>query len=294
MTVAGALLCFVAEVRGGAAADAVLAVLDDSAAAISAFETGPGAWRIEAYPRAPLLAPGLTARLSLAAAANGGVLVSVAEQSLPERDWVAVNRLSFPPLRIGRFLVHGSHHPRLVPGGMIGIMIDAAAAFGTGEHPSTRGCLTALVALSHRRRFRRPLDIGTGTGILAIAAAKILRRPVVARDLDPGAVRVAGVNAKGNAVAPLLRVAPAPGYRGRGLRRHRYDLVFANILAAPLALMAVDLARKLAPDGRAILSGLLRRQEPLVLTPHRGRGLVLERRVVIDGWSTLILRRRYG
>jgi ribosomal protein L11 methyltransferase len=295
MTVARASLCFVVEVRGRAAAEAILGVLEDYAAAISAFETGPGAWRIEAYPRAPLLAPALTARLSLVAAVNGGVLVSVAERFLPECDWATLNRLSFPPIRIGRFLVYGSHHRRRVPGGMIGIMIDAAAAFGTGEHPSTRGCLEAFVALAQRRRFRRPLDIGTGTGILAIAAAKMLRRPVVARDLDPGAVRIASVNANWNAVAPLLRIAAAPGYRGRDLRRRRYDLVFANILAAPLALMAVDLARTLAPGGRAIVSGLLRRQEPLVLTPHRGRGLVLERRRVIDGWSTLILRppRRY-
>jgi ribosomal protein L11 methyltransferase len=289
---AAAPLYFVVEVRGGAAADAVVAVLEDKAAAISAFEIGPGAWRIEAYPSAPLLAPALTARLSLAAAVNGGVLVSVAEQSLPERDWVALNRLSFPPMRIGRFLVHGSHHSPRISGGMIGIMIDAAAAFGTGEHPSTRGCLLALDELSRQRRFRRPLDIGTGTGILAIAAAKLLRRPVVARDFDPGAVRIAGDNAARNGVAPLVRVAAAPGYRGRDLRRRRCDLVFANILARPLALQAVDLARILAPGARAVLSGLLSRQEGVVLAPHRGRGLVLERRLVIDGWSTLILRRR--
>jgi ribosomal protein L11 methyltransferase len=175
---------------------------------------------------------------------------------------------------------------------MIGIAVDAAAAFGTGEHPSTRACLLAFDALARRRRFRRQLDLGTGTGILAIAAAKLLHRTVVARDIDPGAVAIARHNVAHNGVARLVRIGRAPGYQGRELRRKRYDLVFANILAGPLALLAADLARRLMPGGRAVLSGLLRRQEPIVLAPHRGCGIVLERRLVVDGWSTLILRPR--
>lgn len=285
----------VAEVRGAEAAGAVISILDNLTAALSAFETAPQAWHIEAYPPVRLLTPELTARLSLAAAAAGGWLVAIAEKTLPERDWLAENRLSFPPLRIGRFFVYGSHYRGGVPAGTIGIAVDAAAAFGTGEHPSTRACLLALDGLARRRRFRRPIDIGTGTGILAIATAKTLRRPVVASDLDPGAVRIARHNIARNAVAGLVRVGRAPGYCGRDLRRRRHDLVFANILAGPLALLAADLARRLAPGGRAVLSGLLRRQEPIVLAPHRGCGIVLERRLVVDGWSTLILRprRRY-
>jgi ribosomal protein L11 methyltransferase len=282
----------VAEVQGADAANAVLEVLDDVAVALSAFETAPQAWHIEAYPPMPRLTPELTARLSLAAAAAGGALVDIAETALSERDWLAENRLAFPPLRIARFFVYGSHYRGGAPPGTIGILVDAAAAFGTGEHPSTRTCLMALDGLARRRRFRRPLDIGTGTGILAIAAAKTLRRRVVARDIDPGAVRVAGRNIARNGVAPLVRIGQAPGYRGRDLRGKRYDLVFANILAAPLAAMAADLARRLAPGGRAVLSGLLRRQEPIVLAPHRGLGIVLDRRLVVDGWSTLVLRAR--
>jgi ribosomal protein L11 methyltransferase len=291
MTVAATPWQLVAEVRGAAAAGAVFPLLDDIAATWSAFETAPEVWRFEAYPSVPRLTPELTARLSLAAAAAGGALVALAEIPLPERDWLLENRLAFPPLEIGRFFVHGSHH-RGVPAGILGIAVDATAAFGTGEHPSTRGCLLALDALARRRRFRRPLDIGTGTGILAIAAAKALRRPVVARDIDPGAVAIARRNIARNGVAGLVRVGRAPGYRGRELRHKRHDLVFANILAGPLGLLAADLARRLGPGGRAVLSGLLRRQEPIVLAPHRGCGIVLERRLVVDGWSTLILRPR--
>jgi ribosomal protein L11 methyltransferase len=292
MTIAGTPWQLVAEVRGAAAANTVFALLDAIAPALSGFETAPAVWRIEAYPPGRRLTPELVARLSLAAAAAGGTLVRLAESPLPERDWLLENRLAFPPLEIGRFFVYGSHHRGGAPSGTIGIAVDAAAAFGTGEHPSTRACLLALDALARRRRFRRPLDIGTGTGILAIAAAKSLRRTVVARDIDPGAVAIARHNIARNGVASLVRIGRAPGYRGRELRRKRHDLVFANILAGPLALLAVDLARRLLPGGRAVLSGLLRRQEPLVLAPHRGCGIVLERRLVVDGWSTLILRAR--
>ena len=175
-------------------------------------------------------------------------------------------------MRIGRFFVYGSHHRGGVPAGAIGIVLDAATAFGTGEHPSTRGCLMALEALARRRAIRHPLDIGTGTGILSIAAAKLLRRPVLASDIDPGSVAVARHNVARNGVARLVRVGRAAGYRGRALRRRRYDLILSNILARPLALLAADLARHLAPGGRAVLSGLLRRQEPIVLAPHRGLG----------------------
>ncbi len=281
-----------AKVCGADAATAVFSLLDDAAGAVSAFEIAPEEWRVEAYPPAPVLTPGLAARLALIAAAAGGTLVEIGEEKLPARDWLAENQLAFPPLRIGRFFIYGSHHRGRVPAGTIGIMLDAATAFGTGEHPSTRGCLRALEKLSRGRRFRRPLDVGTGTGILAVAAAKLLHRKVLASDIDEGAVRVARHNFARNGVADLVLVRRIPGYRDRTVRKSRYDLVLSNILARPLALLARDLARTLAPGGRAVLSGLLRRQEPIVLAPHRGCGIVLERRLVIDGWLTLVLRAR--
>jgi ribosomal protein L11 methyltransferase len=282
-----------AAVAGSEAAIAVALALDDVASAVSAFEGAPGdpLWRVEAYPRAPVLDTALEIRLALVAAEAGGRLVRIAEERLPKRDWLAENRRAFPPVRIGRFFVHGSHWTGPAPAGTVAIEIDAATAFGTGEHPSTRGCLLALDALARRRRFHRPLDIGCGSGVLALAAVKVLHRAVLASDIDPEAVRVATHHARRNGLAAQLRVVCAPGYRSRALRRTTYDLIFANILARPLALMARDLKRALMPGGIAILAGILPRQETQVLAPHRAQGVALERRLVIEGWSTLILRR---
>jgi ribosomal protein L11 methyltransferase len=281
-----------ATIRGAAAAGAVSDLLDGVSAAVGAFESGKNGaqWRIDAYSAAPVLTPALEVRLALAAAAAGGAVIEVAEERLTARDWLAENRLAFPPVRVGRFFIHGSHAAGAIPAGAIAIMIDAATAFGTGEHPSTHGCLLALEILARRRRFRRPLDIGTGTGILAIAVAKRLHRRVIARDIDAEAVRLARRNAGVNRVAAWVRVRRGIGYRGRDLAGSCYDLVFANILAWPLARMARGLARRLEPGGRAVLSGLLRRQEPIVLAAHRPLGIVLDRRIVVDGWSTLVLR----
>jgi ribosomal protein L11 methyltransferase len=279
-----------AEVQGAGAAEAVLAILDAAAEAVAAFETGADRWCLDAYPQAPVLTPEFSVRLALAATAAGGELLEVCEHRLAERDWLADNRLSFPPIRIGRFFVYGSHLQGRLPAGPVAILVDAATAFGTGEHPSTRGCLKALETLARRRPIRWPLDIGTGTGILAIAAAKLSHRPVLASDVDHGAVAAARCNVTRNGVQSWVRVERRAGYRGRTLHRHGYDLILANILARPLAAMAADLARHLAPGGHAVLSGLLRRQEPIVLGPHRALGLALEARIIIDGWSTLVLR----
>lgn len=280
-----------ARVRGAGAAEAMFSLLDEASGAASAFEIARDEWQLDAYPTSPLLNSELSARLSLAAAAAGGAVLEIDQQRLPDRDWLADNQLAFPPLRVGRFFIYGSHYRGAVPAGSIGIMVDAATAFGTGEHPSTRACLQALDRLARQRRFRNPLDIGTGTGILSIAAAKLLRRNVIASDIDPGAVDVARHNLARNGVARLARVRRASGFRDRVLRQSRHDLILSNILARPIAGMARDLARTLAPGGRAVLSGLLRWQEPIVLAPHRTCGIVLDHRLVIDGWSTLVMRR---
>lgn len=280
-----------ARVRGADAASAVFSLLDEMASAVSAFETAPQEWCLEAYPQSPALTADRAAQLALAAAGAAGALLEVTEEKLPERNWLVENQLAFPPLRVGRFFIFGSHHRGRVPGGSIGILIDAATAFGTGEHPSTRGCLMALDRLARRRRFHHPLDIGTGTGILSIAAAKLLHREVLAGDIDQDAVKVTRHNVGRNGVTRLVRVRRARGYCDRAIGKARYDLILSNILARPLAVLARELASALAPGGRAVLSGLLRRQEAIVLAPHRGFGIVLEYRVTIDGWSTLVMRR---
>lgn len=276
-------------VEGAEAATALAEMFDQLTHAVSAFETRedkPPEWLVETYGATPLVDAALAVRLDLAAAASGGKILDLIEMPVAERDWLAENRRAFPPQRIGRFLVHGSHWREKPPPGAIAIEIDAATAFGTGEHASTRGCLLAFDRLARQRRFRQPRDIGSGSGILAIAAAKRLRRKVAASDLDPVAVKVARHHARRNGVAGVRVACTAGAGRGRG-----YDLVFANILARPLMLMARDVARIAAPGGSVILSGLLMRQEPGVLAAYRMRRLVLDFRLLIDGWSILVLRK---
>jgi ribosomal protein L11 methyltransferase len=280
-----------ARIEGAEAAAAIAEIFDELAGSVSAFETRagePAEWSVETYAQQSLLDPALGVRLELAAAATGGVVLDLGEEQIGERDWLAENRRAFPPQRIGRFLIHGSHWRERPPAGSIAVEIDAASAFGTGEHPSTRGCLIALDRLARRRHFRAPRDIGTGSGILAIAAAKLLRRKVLASDIDFVSVRVARHHARRNGLARWVRLERKTGAAGHGAG---FDLVFANILARPLALMARDLARSVEPGGMAILSGLLRRQEASVLAAYRPHGLVLDFRVPIEGWVTLVLRR---
>jgi ribosomal protein L11 methyltransferase len=282
------------ELHGAEGAAAVASLLDDDANGLSLFETDEAGdlWRIDVYAAGKRLDAGLEVRVRLAAAGAGGEVLAVSEETVAERDWLEETRRAFPPLRIGRFLVHGSHWRPPARDGAIALEIDAASAFGTGEHPSTSGCLLALDRMARRRRFRQPLDIGTGSGILAIAAAKLLARRVEAGDIDPGSVRVARHHVRRNGLSAQVRVARMPGFRGRRLKGRRFDLIFANILARPLAQMARDLSRAIAPDGITVLSGLLGRQEAYVLSAYRARRLTLVRRIAIGEWSTLILSAR--
>ncbi|MBI3515693.1 MAG: 50S ribosomal protein L11 methyltransferase, partial [Proteobacteria bacterium] len=215
-------------------------------------------------------------------------------QPLPPVDWLAQNRRDFPIQSIGRFIILGSHHDELrPPAGRIALTLDAASAFGSGEHATTRGCLAALDRLAKRRRVRRPLDLGCGSGILTLAIAKLWHRPVRAADIDPESVRVALANAAANGVARFVKVARSDGYRAPLVRSGRpYDVIVSNILAQPLVKFARPLKRHLAPGGVAILSGLLVVQEAQVVAAHRRQGLALSARRRRDGWSTLEFRRR--
>jgi len=250
-------------------------------------------WWLDGFSRAVPDRSAIHSALALAAASMDLPAPEILIDSIADTDWVSANLRDFPPIRAGRFLVHGSHYQGGKPGGSLTLQIDAGTAFGSGEHATTFGCLTAIDRLLRRRRFHHPLDLGCGSGILAIALAKTCKRAyVLAADIDPEAVRVAAANARLNQAAAKLTARVADGYRRRAVTRRRpYDLVVANILARPLVAMAAGLGRHLTKDGIAILSGLLVSQERLVLAAHRLQGLSLAARIRVNGWSTLVLTR---
>ena len=211
---------------------------------------------------------------------------------LPDTDWIKLSQEGLPPVRAGRFFVYGAHDKGKVPGGVIPIRIEAGLAFGTGHHETTALCLGALSDLAKRRSFANVLDLGCGTGLLAIGTAKLWKRRVIASDIDHVAVEVTRENAVANGEAPLIHAFTADGLVHPALSAHApYDLIVANILASPLTRLAPQIAGALAPRGVTILSGLLRWQENLVLSFYRGFGLIL-RDVRRDGpWSALVLER---
>jgi ribosomal protein L11 methyltransferase len=272
-----------------AAAGIFEAALEPFCDAVSRTETGAGQWYVEGVCGTepdPVL---LGVALDLAAAAAGVAVPGVRVEAVPLRDWVADNQSEFPPIGIGRFFIHGSHVRGPFPASRIALRVDPAVAFGSGRHASTSGCLEALDHLS-RRRFERPLDVGCGSGILALAMTKLWRVPVLAADIDPAAVTVTRTNARLNGVASRVRAVSADGYAAPAIRRGRpFDLIVCNILARPLKRMARDLAAHLAPGGVAVLSGFLARDADGVLAAHRATGLRLRRRVTVEDWQTLIV-----
>lgn len=208
-------------------------------------------------------------------------------------DWVRQAAAQRGPVRVGRYFVHGAAERDRVPPDSVPLEIEAGLAFGSGEHESTKGCLLALDWLAGRRSVRRVLDVGTGSGILAIAAAKTWPCRVVAVEIDRIAVEVARENAALNGVAGRVAVHLGDAWRCPQVRRAApYDLVLANILADPLVAMARDLRAGLRPGGFAVLSGLLDRQAPRVLLAHLAYGLHLVHRIDLGRWATLVLRRR--
>jgi ribosomal protein L11 methyltransferase len=209
---------------------------------------------------------------------------------LPDINWIKLSQEGLPPVRAGRFFVYGAHDAGRVPQGVIPIRIEAGMAFGTGHHETTSLCLLLLSDLAKRRRFSRALDLGTGTGVLAIAAAKLWRRAVLASDIDPVAVAVARENAILNEVGPLIRPVVADGVANPKLAAGTpFDLVIANILAAPLTRLAPQIAASIAPGGLVVLSGLLASQENLVSSFYRPHGLIFRRRLRDGPWSALLL-----
>ncbi len=274
------------DAAGSAAAEAAL---EPFAVALSRYEIERGRrWEVEA------LIDGRPDRAALRAALAG--LGKPEFAALPAKDWVAESRRALPPISAGRFYLRGAHVKGPTPRGKIELHVDAGAAFGTGRHETTRGCLLALDRLSHGSRgFKRPLDLGCGSGVLALAAGKLWPVKILAADNDPDAVRVARENATLNGLDGRLTIVKSSGYGAAAIRRAApFDLIMANILARPLYRMAGSLARNLRPGGRAVLSGILTTQEQMVLHAHLERGLVLDFRLRLGDWSVLVLRKPWA
>jgi ribosomal protein L11 methyltransferase len=275
--------------------DALSETFDSSDVVVAASQERDGLWTVSLHFRDPPNEAAVRALVGLAAGpetANALVFGSVAAT-----DWVKASLQGLTPVEAGRFMVHGAHDRERVHANRIGIEIEAALAFGTGHHGTTRGCLIALDRLARRLgrgAMARILDLGTGSGVLAIAAARVLRRPVLATDNDPAAVRAARANARLNRAGALVEVIRADGFTARPLRaRARFDLILANILLGPLKRMAAPMARVAAANGHIILSGLLAAQASAALAAYRAQGMVLQHRIPLDGWVTLILRARH-
>ena len=258
-------------------------------AAIAAFARPDGFWDITVYFADPPDQASIRNLVGIAAGAD--VAENIAFDTVEARDWVAASLEELVPVRAGRFIVHGRHDRARVPVNKLGIEIEAALAFGTGHHGTTRGCLLLLDHVLKAHRPRRVLDLGTGTGVLAIAAARALHEAVLASDIDPLSVQVARENARLNLSGHLVKTIRATGFSApQFAKAGPFDLVLANILANPLRQLATPMARHLAPSALVILSGLLTHQTGAVIAAYRARGLVPVRHLRIEGWSSLLLR----
>lgn len=267
----------------------------DEALSTSSEPEGEERIRLKAiYPAEPDIAAIETA-LSIAAAAADAPVPALSIARLEERDWVAEGLKLLDAVRVGRVIVRGSHIPPPQRAGMIDLEVEASTAFGTGHHATTAGCLAAIQTVMQRKHCRRILDMGCGTGVLAMAIARLGPAPVLAADIDPIAVAVTKRNARANRLGHRLRALVAGNYDVPDLRAAApFDLVVANILAQPLIDLAPALAATLAPGGTAILSGLLVSQQNRVLAAHRGCGLRLSGRDRRDEWITLTLAKPRG
>jgi ribosomal protein L11 methyltransferase len=301
-----------AAAHGIAVAVAEWLAAEDVAASI--YEEAEGRWTLALHFRSSPDEKAL--REVIAAAAGAEAAAALVLDTLAPADWVRRGLEGLAPVHAGRFVVHGAHDRARVPANRIAVEIEAALAFGTGHHGSTRGCLIALDRIlkertagrhaaareirraaagevrARRARSARILDLGTGTGVLAIAAAKALRRPVLASDIDRRAVATARENARINRAAVHIEVIHAGGLSAQRFRQSgRYRLILANILLEPLQRLATPIARLLSPGGLVVLSGLLAAQSGAALASYCARGLAVVRRVRLEGWVTLVLMR---
>jgi len=279
------------EAEADIVSDALSYALEPETSAVSMLEIDKG-WLGEAWYVDEPAEKAIRAILVNALGPKGRTPKIVIE-AIADRNWVKESLEAMPPVHAGRFTVYGHHDRDRVPANAVGIEIDAGLAFGTGHHGTTLGCLTALDRLLKARRFHRPLDVGTGTGVLAIGYAKATRTPVMATDIDPIAVEITKENAAKNGVGGLVKAFTANGVDQKAVRDGApYDLVLANILAKPLVALAPRVSPLIAAGGIVVLSGLLVHQRREVEAAWRAQGCVPAFRIAIDGWATLVLDAR--
>ncbi len=274
-----------------ATGNAVQDLIEPPPDALTVFEDGPDRWRVEAYFDIEAGERDLASEL---APLLDWPLPPFEIETVPDLNWVAISQAALPPVHAGRFTVHGSHDKVRVAHGPNAILIDAGEAFGTAHHATTLGCLLAIDRLTRAHAFSNMLDLGCGSGVLAIAAAKAMpHMRIVAADMDPQSVKVATDNVRLNGAGHRIAL-----FVGNGLRhpkvsaRAPFDFLVANILAGPLIHLAPSISQAVSPGGTLVLSGILIPQAPEVIATYLAHGFALRRHDRITGWSTLTFRRR--
>lgn len=268
--------------------DELSTLLEEDALSVTWYEMNPDTWVFQALCH-PDEEAALKNKIESFLSEKGLKALPLKSEILPQKDWVEAVYQVTPPLSIGKFYIYGSHVETPEAGKLIPLLVDAATAFGSGQHESTEGCLKALSLLSDQMSFQHPLDMGCGSGILAMAMAKLWKVEVLGCDNDPEAVRVTLKNAQLNHIGSLIKAKVSDGFDD--IKGQTFDVITANILAGPLCQMAGDAAKALAPNGYIILAGLLNRQAEDVIDAYRSQGLKLFEQLFIGDWSTLILRK---
>jgi ribosomal protein L11 methyltransferase len=274
-----------------ATGNAVQDLLEPPPDALTVFEDGPDHWRVEAYFDIDGGDRDLAAELAPLVAWE---LPAFEIETVPELNWVAISQAALPPVPAGRFTIHGSHDSGRVAHGPNAILIDAGEAFGTAHHATTLGCLLAIDRLTRGRTYKNMLDLGCGSGVLAIAAAKAMPHTrIIAADMDPQSVKVATENVRLNGASGRIALVVGNGLAHPNVRRRApFDFLVANILAGPLVYLSPSIARAVVPGGTLVLSGILVPQAPEVIATYLAHGFSLIRHDRITGWSTLTFRRR--
>jgi ribosomal protein L11 methyltransferase len=272
----------------GSLGEDLASLIEEEAISVSWYEKEPQHWALQVICE-PSFEASLKDKIKTFFKEKALLLPNITSKPLPQKDWVSAVYQDFPPLTIGQFYIYGSHIQEVPPTGLLPLCIDAATAFGSGRHDSTKGCLKALSKLAEQKTFHCPLDMGCGSGILALAMARLWTVPVVACDNDPEAVRVTNENARINHVSALIEAQVSEGFAA--LQNRTFDIITANILARPLRQMAKEASQVLAAGGYMVLAGLLNHQAQDIIDTYESVGIKLVTPLCVNDWSTLIMQK---